>query len=91
MHKAVQNIPFGQQILSRISPIASYYHAFPELNDVQQFEWALLDTHDILTDWYKHVRNSTQIENTLKNLGAIDIHVEIAGNGVEARCRKPAI
>ena len=40
-----------QIALSRISPLLTYYHAYPELNDQLQYEWALLDTHDHLTDF----------------------------------------
>ena len=76
-------------LLNRISPVTSYYSAFPQLNDQQQEEWALLDTHDGLTDWFKHIRNKKQIRTTLENLGAINIWCEYGGNGVEARCKKP--
>jgi hypothetical protein len=68
----------------------TYFHELPQLNDQLQYEWALLDTHDSLTDWYKHLRTTTQIQSTLKKLGAVEIHVVPGGNGVEARCRKVA-
>jgi 2-polyprenyl-3-methyl-5-hydroxy-6-metoxy-1,4-benzoquinol methylase len=90
VHKAVRGSRIAQMALSRISPVFSYYQAIPELPDHLQREWALLDTHDALTDWYKHHRTPNQIEKTLTSLGAIDIHCTYGGNGVEARCRKPA-
>jgi hypothetical protein len=77
-------------LLNRISPVISYYAAFPQLNDQQQEEWALLDTHDSLTDWYKNLRSKKQIINVLKKLGAVDISCNYGGNGVEAICKKPA-
>jgi 2-polyprenyl-3-methyl-5-hydroxy-6-metoxy-1,4-benzoquinol methylase len=89
LHRAAKNARIMQILISRISPILSYYHAFPELNDRLQYEWALLDTHDSLTDWYKHLRTKGQIERTMRNLGAADIQCDYGGNGVEARCRRP--
>ena len=76
-------------LLNRISPVISYYTSLPELNDQQQREWALLDTHDGLTDWYKHLRSKKQISSLLEKLGAKDIWCELGGNGVEANCKKP--
>jgi predicted fused transcriptional regulator/phosphomethylpyrimidine kinase len=52
------------------------------------YEWALLDTHDGTTDFYKHFRKPHQIKKLLEEIGATDIVVEIGGNGVEAFCRK---
>lgn len=89
LHKKFAGNKIMSVLLNRISPIISYYDAFPELNDQQQEEWALLDTHDSLTDWHKHFRNREQIRATLEKLGATDIWCEYGGNGVEARCTKP--
>lgn len=77
-------------LLCRISPLTTYYRSMPELSEPLQREFALLDTHDSLTDWYKHIRNKEQIEAHLRSLGAVDIRTAYAGNGVEAVCRKPA-
>jgi SAM-dependent methyltransferase len=77
-------------LVSRVSPVASYYRTYPGLPEELQREWSLLDTHDSLTDWYKRLRTRRQIERMLVRLGA---DVELAarqGNGVEARCRRPA-
>lgn len=75
-------------LLNRISPVITYYKAFPELNEQQQEEWALLDTHDSLTDWHKNFRSKSQISKLLTGLGATEIWCEYGGNGVEARCKK---
>ena len=75
--------------LGRISPLLTYYQAHPELDDRLQYEWALLDTHDSLTDYYKHLRTAGQIERALSDLGATAVWVAKGGNGVEARCSKP--
>jgi SAM-dependent methyltransferase len=76
-------------LVSRISPVASYYRTYPQLSDELQREWSLLDTHDSLTDWYKRLRSRRQVEAMITDLGA---EVELAtrgGNGVEARARRP--
>ena len=88
LHRAVRKVPFGQTILSRLSPITTYYHAYPQLSEEMQREWAVLDTHDGLTDWNKHLRTASQIRKTLESLGAVQIEVNQGGNGVEARCKK---
>lgn len=88
LHKKFKGIKFASVLLNRISPVVSYYDGIPELNDKQQEEWALLDTHDSLTDFYKRFRNKKEILKYLQSLGAIDIWCEYGGNGVEARCKK---
>jgi 2-polyprenyl-3-methyl-5-hydroxy-6-metoxy-1,4-benzoquinol methylase len=76
-------------LLTRVSPVRAYYRTHPQLPDEIQREWALLDTHDGLTDWYKHLRTRGQIAKMLKGLGAEVVRCEYAGNGVEALARKP--
>ena len=63
--------------------------SLPQFNDQHQEEWALLDTHDSLTDWHKNYRNKKQIAAAIASLGATDIWCAYGGNGVEARCKKP--
>jgi len=88
LHKAAKKNRIAQALLSRVSPVLSYYHSLP-LDDDLQRQWALLDTHDSLTDWYKHFRTKGQIKSILEGLGAGDIWCQYGGNGVEARCRRP--
>ncbi len=76
-------------LLSRLSPVLCYYHAYPDLSDELQREWALLDTHDSLTAWYAHVRSRGRIRRTLQKLGMEQIWCNYGGNGVEARGRWP--
>ena len=87
-HKKFKGNKLASVLLNRISPVISYYDGIPELNDKQQEEWALLDTHDSLTDFYKRFRNKKEILKCLNDLGATNIWCEYGGNGVEARCRK---
>jgi 2-polyprenyl-3-methyl-5-hydroxy-6-metoxy-1,4-benzoquinol methylase len=81
---------FGRlrKYLGRVSPLVDYYDAYPELGTQLLSEWAVLDTHDTLTDQYKHLRKPNEIRETLEELGLADIEVERGGNGVEARARR---
>jgi len=88
-HKAFRNVSILRSLLTRVSPVLAYYNHLPLTDDLQR-EWALLDTHDALTDWYKHFRTKGQITRTLQRLGATTIWCEYGGNGVEARCQRPA-
>jgi hypothetical protein len=88
LHKAVRHSRIAQSLLSRISPVLAYYHDLP-LNDDLQRDWALLDTHDSLTDRFKHFRTKGQIQRLLQRLGGTDIACWHGGNGVEARCSRP--
>lgn len=89
LHRAVRNAKVLQMILSRFSPLLTYYYLYPQLPEKLQYEWAELDTHDSLTDFYKHLRSERSINSTLKGLGAKNIWTQKGGNGVEARCQKP--
>lgn len=88
LHRAVKGSTLLQMALSRFSPLLTYYHQLPQLNEKLQYEWSLLDTHDSLTDYYKYLRTRSQISRTLSDLGAEDIWAARGGNGIEARCRK---
>jgi len=89
LHRLVKRSRVLQMAVGRISPLLTYYQTYPELDDQLQYEWAVLDTHDSLTDYYKHLRTTGQIRRTLSELGARDIWVAQGGNGVEARCTRP--
>lgn len=80
----------AEVLVNRISPITCYDRAIPELPSELQREWALLDTHDSLTDFYKHRRSVSQLRDALDNLGLDDIWCQAGGNGVEARGRRPS-
>lgn len=89
VHQKARHFRPAQMFLSRISPVQCYYHAFPELSDKLHREWALLDTHDSLTDWFKHLRTQKQIRRMLKRLGLQEIWCEYGGNGIEGRGKRP--
>jgi 2-polyprenyl-3-methyl-5-hydroxy-6-metoxy-1,4-benzoquinol methylase len=75
--------------LSRVSPIRCYYKKYPQLSEESQREFAFLDTHDSLTDWYKHLRTPREIRRTLERLGLANIECRRGGNGIEARGVRP--
>jgi 2-polyprenyl-3-methyl-5-hydroxy-6-metoxy-1,4-benzoquinol methylase len=89
LHWQVRNSRIGRWLLSRVSPVCFYYDEFGLTNRTTLYEWALLDTHDSTTDVYRHLRTTAQISSCLSKLGATEIIVREAGNGVEALCRKP--
>lgn len=89
LYKKYRHNKIITMLLNRITPVVTYYRSLPQLNDQHQEEWAFLDTHDSLTDWYKNYRNKKQIAAAIASLGAADIWCEYGGNGVEARCKKP--
>lgn len=78
-----------RSLLNRVSPVHTYFDIFPDLSERHQREWALLDTHDAMTDWHKHFRTRGQIQRLLTELGLEDVWCEYGGNGVEARGRRP--
>ncbi len=75
-HRKAKHYYFMQALLSRLSPIRSYYQSYPELNDELQYEWAMLDTHDALTSWYRHKLSRIQIINILRKLNFVEIRCE---------------
>jgi SAM-dependent methyltransferase len=89
LHKSVRRVPIIRSVVYRLSPVISYYTALPELDDRLQYEWARLDTHDSLTDWFRAFRTRTQITQAFDALGMDAIWCEYGGNGVEARGQRP--
>ena len=89
LHWKFRDSKLIQRILRRLSPVYFYYPGLALPDEEAFYQWALLDTHDGTTDYYKHHRSVKQIQKILKELGADDIQVTLGGNGVEAFCRKP--
>jgi hypothetical protein len=77
--------------LLHLSPVVDYHDAYPQLGPKLLRQWAMLDTHDTLTDVFKHMRSAEEIANHLRQSGMIEIETVYAGNGVEARARKPLL
>jgi SAM-dependent methyltransferase len=79
-----------RRFLLRHSPLVDHFGDYPELGEELVGEWSVLNTHDTLTDRYKHLRSAEEIARCLSACGLVDIEVSYGGNGVEARARKPA-
>lgn len=77
-----------RRFLIQLSPVVDYYDAYPQLGEKLLRLSAILDTHDTLTDHYKHLRSVEQIKEHLKKLGMKKIEAYYDGNGVEARAIK---
>jgi 2-polyprenyl-3-methyl-5-hydroxy-6-metoxy-1,4-benzoquinol methylase len=77
--------------LRLVSPVFDYYDRHPELSPDLLAEWSFLDTHDGLTDRYKHFRSREEVERALVACGLVEIETRYAGNGVEARARRPLL
>jgi SAM-dependent methyltransferase len=78
----------ARRALHFVSPVFDYYDKLPQLSRQQLSEWALLDTHDGLTDRFKHLRSAEEVLAALQAAGLVDPEVRYAGNGVEARARR---
>jgi SAM-dependent methyltransferase len=72
-----------------VSPAIDYQDAYQQLGPRLLRSWAILDTHDTLTDVYKHFRTAEEISNILRECRMSEVKAVYAGNGVEARARKP--
>lgn len=70
------------------SPVVDYHDAYKPLGNKRLRQWAILDTHDTLTDRYKNLISADEIQKILQACNMADIHLENAGNGVEARAMK---
>lgn len=90
IRKRTSRRPLLDLVVSRVLPTACYYRDLPQLSDEAIREWNELDTHDGLTDWYKHRRSPAQIEAHLRSLGLAIELCSRGGNGVEARARRAA-
>ena len=91
VHWFFRNSLLVQRLLRRFSPVHFYYPSLKLESKKSYYEWALLDTHDSTSDYYKHHRTLHQIRNCLTVLGASEISVRQGGNGVEAFCRKAVV
>jgi SAM-dependent methyltransferase len=78
-----------RRFLLHHSPLVDHYEDLPQLGNELLGEWSVVNTHDTLTDRYKHLRSVEEIAACLTAGGLTQIEVYYGGNGVEARARKP--
>ena len=77
-----------RKVFLLLSPVVDYHDAYPQLGPELLYQWAILDTHDTLTDYYKHLRSAEEIEAALLKCGMVVMEAKYAGNGVEVRAEK---
>lgn len=77
-----------KSFLLKHSPLVDHFDDYPHLGEALVGEWSVLNTHDTLTDRYKHLRSAEEIDACLASCGLVDIEVSYGGNGVEARAKK---
>jgi len=65
-------IPYLKRLFAFIIPIANYVH-MPDLTLRQRYEWAILDTFDMLTPEYDHPLTQAEGERALRAGGVIGI------------------
>ncbi|HEY2971166.1 MAG TPA: class I SAM-dependent methyltransferase [Pyrinomonadaceae bacterium] len=95
LHKLTWNQRRGvwrlRRFLQNHSPLVDHFDDFPQLGTELLGEWSVVNTHDTLTDRYKHLRSVEEIANCLAACGLIEIEAYYGGNGVEARARTPLV
>jgi SAM-dependent methyltransferase len=81
---------FARRCWLGLSPVLDYHESYSQLSPKLLYAWAALDTHDALTDRFKHKRTPQEIADILSECGMVDVIAHCGGNGVEARARKPS-
>jgi SAM-dependent methyltransferase len=77
-----------RRLFLSFSPILDYQYVYPELGDSLLKRWAVLDTHDALTDHFKHSRTMEELSAAIVAAGLAPVQISLAGNGVEARAQR---
>jgi SAM-dependent methyltransferase len=77
------------QAVSMALPSACYYRDYPDLDPALVYQINELDTHDGLTDYYKHRRTVAEIDAFLRQIGLTHVVCSEGGNGVEAHATAP--
>lgn len=89
IHRAIGRRIWLHAVFSRISPITSYYHVYPQLSDEQQQEFARLDTIDFYTPKYERLQTVAGMQRLIKKAGLELLSAMPGGNGIEVRGRRP--
>ena len=75
--------------LLKLSPAVDHKIAYGELTSSILKQWSILDTHDTLTDRYKHLNSKRSAQALLRSAGFTQVKVNLGGNGLESRAVKP--
>lgn len=73
-------VPLAGRFFMFIIPIANYVHE-PTLTAQQRYDWAVLDTFDMLSPQYDQPRTQQEIEEALSGAGVINL-TRLANSGV---------
>jgi 2-polyprenyl-3-methyl-5-hydroxy-6-metoxy-1,4-benzoquinol methylase len=71
-------------------PIKDYRGARPGFTDEHLVEYSILDTFDMLAPEYDQPKSRGAMKRWRQEAGLVDIHIQVGGNGLEIRARKPA-
>jgi SAM-dependent methyltransferase len=88
LHQVFGRSHISYALLSRVSPIVSYFHAYPTFTLGQQREWSILDTHDSLFDFHKRLHTRKTLFKWLKGLGITPHRLAVGGIGLEVLIKK---
>lgn len=72
-------------------PVKDYRGARPGFTEEQLVEYSILDTFDMLAPQYDQPKSRGTMMRWCKEAGLTDIHIQVGGNGLEVRARKPGV
>lgn len=72
-------------------PVKDYRGARPGFTEEQLVEYSILDTFDMLAPEYDQPQSRGTMLRWAKEAGLTDVHIQVGGNGLELRGRKPAL
>ncbi len=79
-----------RRFLRQTSPLVDYYDSYSQLSRKILSDWCVLDTHDTVTDVFKHLRSVEEVSAMVRAAGMDIVHAAPGGNGVELRARPAA-
>ena len=89
IHRVFGRSIFTYALLTRVSPIVTYFHIYPLLSNLAQRDWSVMDTHDSLFDFYKRLLTRKQLRRIIEKLPNVSSVVLTKGGiGLEARFEK---
>lgn len=74
--------------LRKVSPLVDYYESYPQLPRSILADWCVLDTHDTVTDVFKHLRSLDEVVADVRAAGLEILAAAPGGNGVEIRATR---
>ena len=83
VHKIFGKNKYTYALLSRVSPIVTYFHCFNLKDELSHKEWAILDTHDSLFDHYKKLHKRKSLEKFIHDSDLSYLKISKAGIGYE--------